>query len=123
MAILDHIHKTKLKRILCKNGAHVSVQASHYHYCIPRANAGPYEEVECGSPSVIPTFSWIEYADDKDNLKRTIYAYLPIKLLIEFIEFNGGLELEYTLQTLLSVEKYIDENDPLLNHRRNKCKI
>lgn len=90
---MNHM-KTKqyMPKLHCKDGANVSVQASQYHYCTPREDKGPYTEVEAGFPSVTPPESWIEYAEDKDDLCGTVYAWLPVALVEEFISIHGGLD-------------------------------
>jgi hypothetical protein len=41
------------KRIYCKDGYNLSVQASATHYCSPREDFGPWYEVEVGYPSAV----------------------------------------------------------------------
>lgn len=51
-------------QITCKDGIHLSVQASDGHYCSPRRNGtGPYFEVEVGYPSIRPPKTWYKYFD------------------------------------------------------------
>jgi hypothetical protein len=76
-------------RIECVDGTILSVQASYGHYCSPRSNHGPYTEVEIGYPS-IPILECIDYAESKEHLTDTVYAYVPISLVAEFIANHGG---------------------------------
>lgn len=79
-----------LPRIRCKDGFVVSAQASDGHYCSPRYNTDWYYKVELGFPNQeIP--AWMEYAEDPDKPTETVYAYVPVQLLNEVIDFHGGL--------------------------------
>ena len=78
-----------IKRIECVDGTMLSVQASNSHYCSPQSNHGPYTQVEIGYPS-IPILECIEYAESKENLTSTVYGYVPIALVAEFIANRGG---------------------------------
>lgn len=95
--IKDHgVFKTKNKapRITAKNGVSLSVQASEDHYCSPRENKGPYYEVEVGFPSIDPPDSWESYFDgcwDTHDRKQSVYGYVPIDMVVDFINENGGL--------------------------------
>jgi len=78
--------------ITCADGTILSVQASSTHYCSPRYNSGPYSRVEVGYPSVAPPDTWREFFDgdwDKDPTD-SVYGYVPIELVREFIEAHGG---------------------------------
>ena len=78
--------------ITCADGTTLSVQASHTHYCAPRTDTGPYFEVEVGYPSVAPPDSWREFFDGDWDKGPTdsVYGYVPIELVREFIEAHGG---------------------------------
>ncbi len=89
-------YKENAPRLTMANGESLSVQASRTHYCSPREDAGPYSKVEVGFPSVAPPDSWAEYFDgDWENEDRTgsVYGYVPIELVAEFIEANGGIDV------------------------------
>ena len=80
-------------QIECVDGTKLSVQASHYHYSTPRDNTGPYTEVEVAFPTVEPPESWARHFDgDWDSGDRTgsVYGYVPIELVREYIEAHGG---------------------------------
>lgn len=80
----------RTKRITCLDGFSLSVQASHYHYCSPRSNEGPWSKVEVGFPSAKPRFI-MEYAENPDNPTETVYGYVPVELVNKLIESHGGI--------------------------------
>lgn len=83
------------KPVYCNDGVlSMSVQASRLHYSTPRTDEGPYTHVEVGFPSVKPPQSWAEYCDGDFETKPcdTVYAYVPLELVAEFIELHGGLK-------------------------------
>ena len=62
----------------------ISIQASEYHYSVPRANAPEYTSVEIGFPPFKFREAFIkQYADDPENPLDTIYAFVPIQELAE----------------------------------------
>lgn len=73
--------------IECANGLTMSVQASNMHYCTPRDNVGPWTHVEIGYPNKI--LSEISQYSDGDSF--SIYGYVPIELVENIIEANGGM--------------------------------
>ncbi len=85
--------KPHFPRIVCKDGSSISVQASEFTYCTPRENKGPYTEVEVGYPQGEVPASWKPYNNEEDS----IYAYLPIELVEEFITLHGGIDLSKLL--------------------------
>ena len=77
--------------IVCADGFSLSVQASHFHYCSPKEDVGPYRTVEIGYPSQeIPQL--MEYAEDESNPTGTVYAYVPVKIVGEIIDQHGGIQ-------------------------------
>lgn len=89
-------------KIHCKDGVSLSVQASEYHYCSPRNNVGPYECFEVGfiekdSIQFVPPSSWAQYADGE--FPSDVYGYVPIKLIEEFIEEHGGMDVNKLLNS------------------------
>lgn len=85
------------KHITLKDGTSLSVQASAGHYCSPRENHGPWHKVEVGYPSVDPGIKWREYFDgdwDEDDHTDSVYGYVPIELVVEFISIHGGIKKE-----------------------------
>ena len=89
--VIGYFHKPVAKKIVCKDGATISVQASEYHYCTPRSNYGPYSCVECGFPSVAPEKSLALYAEEVGGMTGSIYPYAPIEAVAEFIDDHGGI--------------------------------
>jgi hypothetical protein len=81
------------ERIRCADGASVSIQAGRYMYCTPRNDEGPYTSVEAGYPSVPPPASWMEFMDGDyaDAPCDTVYGYVPVAFVREFIETHGGM--------------------------------
>ena len=88
--ILERKHS---ERVVCADGASVSIQAGVGVYSTPRDNEGPYTHVEAGFPSVEPPPSWREYAEDPNDLCGTVYGYMPYDCVDEFINIHGGLKL------------------------------
>ena len=90
-------------RLKCADGTTLSVQASEYHYCHPReTQRGPdplYWKVEVGyiedsnKKRVQPPKEWEEYADGEAD-KASVWGYIPMKLVEDFIEQHGGLKDE-----------------------------
>ena len=84
-----------IPRIELNDGESLSVQATENHYCKPRENEGPWHLVEVGYPSVDPGEVWREYFDgDWENESHTdsVYGYVPIDLVIDFINAHGGMK-------------------------------
>lgn len=84
-------HKMQMLRkpIVCKDGFTMSVQASEYHYCIPRENGlDEYEEVEIGLPNMEEELL-MEYAEDPSNPTDTVYGYVPVEIVDKVVEKHG----------------------------------
>ena len=83
------------KRIICADGTTLSVQASKYHYSSPReTECDFYSCVEVGFPSVAPPATWSSYFDGcwgDDDPCESVYGYIPVELVEEFIEDHGGI--------------------------------
>lgn len=60
----------------CDDGFTMSIQASEYHYCLPRDNEGPYTHVEIGFPSEVEPLL-LPYADEPEEPTQTVYGYVP----------------------------------------------
>jgi len=80
----------KVRKVVCRDGFSMSVQASSGHYCSPRNDEGPWETVEVGFPSIIEPLLW-DYADEPGAWTDTVYGYVPIELVAAVIEVHGGL--------------------------------
>lgn len=78
-------------RIECADGFSFSAQATKAAYCSPRKNIGPWGAVEVGFPSAEPEFI-MEYAENKDDPTRTVYAYVPVELVEKLIAAHGGMK-------------------------------
>ena len=78
-------------RIECHDGFSISVQANAAAYCSPRDNDGPWNKVECGFPSDIPT-EIMDYVEDSDEPTQTVYGYVPIEYVEKLIESHGGIK-------------------------------
>lgn len=82
-------HLNHVPAIKCGNGLTMSVQASEYHYCAPRDSYGPWLEVEIGFQSKrVPKL--LPYAEEKKRPTKTVYGWVPLSLVAEVIESNGG---------------------------------
>lgn len=76
---------------VCKDGFRISIQASEYHYCLPRVNgADSYESVELGFPNREDELI-MEYAEDPDDPTETVYGFVPIEIVNQLIEKHGGI--------------------------------
>jgi hypothetical protein len=112
---LDYSYQDLRPRIYCRDGESVSVQGSRTHYCSPRQDGNlEYSHIEAGYPSVTPPESWFDYAETYDFV-NTVYAYMPVELVTEFIEAHGGIdETKYN-----NIEGFVmtlkPEISPLLN--------
>lgn len=80
----------KTRRLICKDGFSISIQASKFHYCEPRKNkAWPYHSVELGFPSELEDL--IEEFAEADDTTDTLYPYVPIEIVNKLIEKHGGI--------------------------------
>jgi hypothetical protein len=75
-------------KIICADGAELSVQASKTHYCTPRNNRGPYIKLEVGFLEPAPPESWTKYADG--DYPSDVYGYVPIELIRRGKEVDNG---------------------------------
>lgn len=78
------------KRLICKDGFEMSVQASNVHYCSPRVDNATYSEIEVGYPSVIEE-ELLDYAEDRLRPTKTVYGYVPVWLVEKIINKHGGI--------------------------------
>lgn len=78
------------RRLFCKDGFSISVQASEFHYCEPRKDkAWPYDSVELRFPSELDDLIE-EFAEEVDTTD-TVYSYVPIEIVNKLIEKHGGI--------------------------------
>lgn len=76
------------EKVRCKDGFEISVQASIWHYCIPRAtlrNGNKYKKLELG------------YANMREELleeykEGAVYPYVPVEVVNKVLEKHGGIE-------------------------------
>ena len=91
-----HEDKGLTPRIICADGVELSVQTGIYLYCSPRENIGPWFQVEVGYPSICPPDTWRGYFDgdwEEGDRTASVYGYVPIDLVIDFINEHGGADL------------------------------
>jgi hypothetical protein len=81
--------------LVCRDGFSMSVQASEYHYCVPRNNDGPWAAFECGFPSKpVPELrEWKEELEEDAPDEECIFAYVPWSAVMLTIEKHGGCEV------------------------------
>lgn len=81
-----------IRRIECRDGFSVSMQADEYKYCSPRDSYGPWHNVELGFPSAKPTAAVMQYVENPDDPTNTVYGYVPLHLVAELVDSHGGLK-------------------------------
>lgn len=84
------------KKVRCKDGFEISIQASSCHYCTPRHTFKPaedmvYTEVELGYPNMGDTLIADYSEDGPDELINTVYPYVPVETVVRLIEKHGGI--------------------------------
>lgn len=113
MNIIEYLHKyrengTHAPAIRCKDGFHMSVQASHLHYCSPRLDGKQnYTAVEVGYPSE-RVEELIQYAESPERPTDTVYGWVPVHIIEVIIEKHGGMMLPCELRDEV---KHIDEQE------------
>ena len=81
----------RYKRVVCKDGFSMSVQAHDGAYCYPRMdNAERYTEVEVGYPTQIESLL-MKWCEDETRPCDTVYAYVPSHVVSLVITKHGGL--------------------------------
>lgn len=76
--------------IVCEDGFKMSVQAGEGLYSAPRCEATGYTKVEIGFPNKEEPLL-AAYAEDPECPTKTVYPYVPVKLVLEVIEKHGGM--------------------------------
>ena len=79
-------------KMVCKDGFTMSVQASRTHYCQPRQDEGPWNQVEIGFPSDKEPLLH-DWAKDSSKPTKTVYGYVPVEIVDAVIAKHGGLVL------------------------------
>ena len=80
----------EVPEVWCKDGFHMSVQASHFHYCSPRNDVGPYSAVEVGFPSR-KELTLMPYVEPHRNPTQAVYGWVPVEVIEAIIEKHGGI--------------------------------
>lgn len=80
-------YKPQTPSIYCVDGAHASIQASETHYATPRANQGPYTEVEIWCIGGIGNTPITQFEYDENGPS----AYVPIEAVVAFLDDHGGI--------------------------------
>ena len=104
MTLQDFIKKTNAKKeynvrpqIVCNDGFAMSVQASSFHYCVPRKdNAEQYTGLEIGYPSQEEPLLF-EFAKDTDYT-QTVYGCVHAEIIQAVIDKHGGINIEKTFK-------------------------
>lgn len=79
-----------LPPVVCADGFKVSLQASCFHYCLPRQDVGPWDAVELGFPSA-PMPSLTQYAEEPEDHTETVFGYVPLTAVAQVLAEHGGL--------------------------------
>lgn len=82
-----------IKSITCQDRFNISVQCSAGHYCSPRMTlpVESYEAFELGFPSEKEELI-MEYAEEPENPTETVYAQVPLGVVLKVIEKHGGIQ-------------------------------
>ena len=81
------------KRVVCKDGFKMSVQASKINYSSPRTDdCEKYTEVEVGFPSNKESLlmPYIEI-EDGDEPTKQVYPYVPVSIVSLVLAKHGGM--------------------------------
>lgn len=92
-ATYTEANPTKIRpAIVCADGFKMSVQASYFHYCEPREtlSACNYDAVEIGFPSIEEPLI-MEYAENPEVPRKTVYGWVPISVVDEVLIKHGGI--------------------------------
>ena len=90
-----------IPRLVANDGFNISVQVHNGNYCASengvREFGYKFRLVEWGFPS--EEIDAVKFnAEDSENVKNTVGAYVEVELIDELINQHGGLNLEKTLQ-------------------------
>jgi hypothetical protein len=77
-------------RVRCADGYTVSVQAGNRWNSEPQLDTGWYSKVELGYPTAADE-ELRDYADEKRDLRGTVYGFVPVKLVDEVLTKHGGI--------------------------------
>ena len=86
----------KLNPAIPYKGGEMSIQASEFHYSVPKADEGPYSHVEIAvfhkdsdTESGRVTDELFEGHEDSQLDKDPVYAYVPVTKLIMALKKDG----------------------------------
>ena len=83
--------KNQIRRVACKDGFSMSVQASRTHYCEPSMDLQEeYLSFEVGFPNAYEELL-IRYAEDADTPTPTVYGWVPSDVIDKVIAKHGGV--------------------------------
>ena len=79
------------KKVTCKDGFTMSVQANEGAYCHPRIDeANKYTAVEVGFPSDRENLL-MEWAESPEKPTETVYGYVPATQITLVVAKHGGI--------------------------------
>lgn len=82
------------KKVVCKDGFSISIQASENHYCIPKVDGAyiEYKNVELGYPSDDESLIE-EYSEGMEDtsLTQSVYPYVPAEIVKKMLDKHGGM--------------------------------
>lgn len=81
--------------VVCRDGFHMSVQHSSYHYCHPQFDFAErkgleFVSYEVGYPSEKVDIL-MPFAENPEQPTSTVYAYVPAQIVEQVVEMHGGL--------------------------------
>ena len=82
-------------RIICADGFSISVQASSFHYCLPREDNIPHTHMEGGFPSSPPLdpelLGMAEMMNEGRDPTQTVYPYVAREVFEREFALHGGI--------------------------------
>lgn len=78
-----------VKRLILQDGADISIQASHLHYCSPKEKLNDFSQYESFEVCLLKDSSKTNFFR-KNISDDGIIPYVPIEKLIDEIEAHGG---------------------------------
>ena len=84
-------------KAICGNGFEVSIQATAGMRCNPQDNKGPWTSVELGYPSQDMWDDFLKHAELPQQPRETVYSYVPINLVEQYITYCKGIIGYYEL--------------------------
>jgi hypothetical protein len=102
---------------VCADGFTVSIQASSFHYCVPKKDNANYTHVELGFPSQRPEpwSEWSEYADNPDQPTESVYGYVPVAMVIALIDRHTTIPTPTIKDGSLSMRQITDATASIEN--------